>query len=219
MTMSQDPTRDPPVPSMGSSSPPPALTLWGLIRSDIRRKQEHYVLVQRFFNKYVKVLAQHGTAAVVVYRLGHWAVTRQSRLARVLAIAFYTCLAVPVRWISRVVIDPRVPIGPGFVIHNFSAVYIDAERIGDNFTVNQGVTVGPDFRRNGRPVIGSNVFLGAGAAILGSVEVGDNVVVAANALVVKPPGTNCLVAGVPGMILMRNLPPDYLTHVPAHHRG
>src|SRR5690606_28830772 len=125
--------------SIAPEATPAPRGVWALIRSDIRRKQEHYVLVDRFFNKVVKVLVQHGTIAVAVYRIGHWAVTRPSWGARALARVFYTCLAVPVRWVSKVTIDPRTPIGPGFVIHNFSAVHVEAERIGANFTINQGV--------------------------------------------------------------------------------
>lgn len=193
-------------------------SVWALIRSDVRRKQTHYVLVDRFFNKVIKVLAQHGTAAVIVYRIGHWAWTRKSPVARAVALLLYACLAFPVRWISKVSIHPRVRIGPGFVIHNFSGVYIDAERIGDNFTINQGVCVAADWTCRGRPILGNDVFLGAGAAVLGEVEIGDNVVVAANALVLKRVASNCLVAGVPSMTVMRNLPPDYLDTVPIHRR-
>jgi len=204
--------------SIAPEATPAPRGVWALIRSDIRRKQEHYVLVDRFFNKVVKVLVQHGTIAVAVYRIGHWAVTRPSWGARALARVFYTCLAVPVRWVSKVTIDPRTPIGPGFVIHNFSAVHVEAERIGANFTINQGVYVGPDWRCQGKPVLGDDVFLGAGAAVLGDVRVGDNVVVAANAVVAKTVGSNCLLAGVPALTVMRNLPPNYLGQVPIHRK-
>lgn len=198
--------------------PPASQGVWALIRSDIRRKQEHYVLVDKFFNKVVKVLVQHGTLAVLVYRIGHWAATRESSVARALAWGLYACLVAPVRWVSKVTIDPRTPIGPGFVIHNFSGVHVQAERIGENFTINQGVFVGADWQRKGKPVLGDDVFLGAGAAVLGDVRTGDNVVVAANAVVAKSVGSNCLLAGVPALTVMRNLPPNYLGQVPIHRK-
>lgn len=190
--------------------------LWQLIMSDIRRKQEHYVLVNRFFNKYVKILMQHGTIAVAVYRLGHYAHTRRWLLVRWLWLTIYQFVALPVTWISRIHINPRVKIGRGFVIHNFSLVFIDARRIGENFTINQGVTVGPDYRMLGLPSLGDNVFLGAGACVLGEVDIGDNVVVAANCFVARSLESNCVAAGCPGRIVMRGIQPDYVGNVPAH---
>lgn len=202
-----------PHPDVGAR-PAPSLTT--LLLADLARKQRHYVMVDRFLNKTVKLLLQPGTIAVIVYRLGHWAATRRSRLWRRVAMFLYRLLEVPAAWMSGVSINPAVPIGPGFVIHNFSLVCIDAERIGENLTVNQGVSVGPDWRCSKRPIIGDNVYLGAGAAVLGEVEVGSNVVVAANCLVARSTASNCLVAGVPGLVVMRNLPDDYLRQVQAH---
>jgi serine O-acetyltransferase len=190
--------------------------LLALIRSDIRRKQEHYVLVNRFFNKWIKIGMQHGTLAVVVYRFGHWALTRKSALTRALFGAIYRLWALPVTWLSNVYINPRTPIGSGFVIHNFSTVFIDAVSIGENFTINQGVTVGPDYKHDGVPTLGDNVFLGAGAVVLGKVTLGNNVVVAANALVGRSIAGSSVVAGVPGIVVMKNIAADYVGSVPAH---
>lgn len=192
--------------------------LLSLIKSDLLRKQENYVLVDKFFNKYIKVGLQFGTLAVVVYRLGHWAYQRTSLPGRFLSILLYKLIALPITWASGVNINPRIPIGPGFVIHNFSTIFIDAVRIGSNFTINQGVSVGPDWTHSARPVIGDNVFLGSGAKILGDIQVGDNVVVAANCVVGKNVGANCLLAGIPGIVLARNVPGDYVGSVRAHDR-
>lgn len=194
------------------------LGLWGLIRSDIRRKQEHYVLVNRFFNRYVKVGLQHGTLAVVAYRIGHWAHTRPSPVWRTICSILFHLAAWPASWLGRVYINPRVPIGEGFVIHNFSTIFVDAERIGSNFTINQGVSVGYDYKRQGLPTLGDNVFLGSGAAVLGHVNVGDNVVIAANCLVEKSIEPRAVVVGVPGSIVQRNVNADYVGNVPAQQR-
>lgn len=201
--------------SSGSDDEP---GLIDLIRSDIQRKQDHYVLVNKFFNKYVKIGLQFGTLAVVVYRIGNWAHTRRSPLARMLWWALYYTLALPVAWMSGVSINPRTPIGPGFVIHNFANVVIDAESIGDNLTINQGVSVGPDWTLRGRPRLGDNVFLGSGAKVLGNIQLGRNVVVAANCLVARTVSDNSLIAGVPGVVVARDIPTDYVSSVPAHSK-
>jgi serine O-acetyltransferase len=192
--------------------------LFALIRSDIQRKQDHYVLVNRFFNRYVKIGLQFGTLAVMVYRLGNWAYSNRVLPARVFGQMLYHPLALLVTWISGIWINPRVSIGPGFVIHNFANIVIDAERIGSNFTINQGVSVGRDWTLGRRPRLGNNVFLGSGAKVLGDIELGNNVVVAANCLATRPVGDNCLVAGVPGLVVARDLPPDYVSTVPAHSK-
>jgi serine O-acetyltransferase len=201
-----------------SAAPSTPAGLMDLIGSDLRRKQNHYVLVNRFFNKYIKIGLQYGTLAVVVYRIGHWAHTRRNPLARLWWWAVYWVLALPVGWASGVWINPRTPIGPGFVIHNFANITIDAERIGESFTINQGVSLGPDWTLRGRPRLGDNVFLGSGAKVLGDIDVGHNVVVAANALVVRPVNDNTLIAGVPGLVIARNIASDYISQVAAHGR-
>jgi len=194
------------------------LGLVALIRSDIRRKQDHYVLVDKFFNKYVKIALQHGTLAVLAYRIGHWAYTRGNPLIRWACKALYHVLSLPVTWASGVWINPRMAVGPGFVIHNFANAIIDAEHIGASFTINQGVSVGPDFTLGRRPRLGNNVFLGSGAKVLGDIDVGHNVVVAANCLVARPVADNSLIAGVPGLVIARDIAPDYISKVPAHVR-
>jgi serine O-acetyltransferase len=120
--------------------------------------------------------------------------------------------------LSRTYLDPRTEIGSGFVIHNFSSIVINARSIGENLTINQGVFVGPDWRNNGLPKIGNNVFLGSGAKVLGDVKVGNNVVVAANSVITRSIEDNCMVAGVPGMVIKRGLDADYVGNVPAHSR-
>lgn len=183
------------------------------LRSDLARKRRHYVRIDNFVNKYLKITFQLGTLAVVVYRLGAWCVQRRGGL---LVKPFYWFLNQLCIALTGVCIDPRTPIGKGFVIHNFSAILIDAISIGENFTVNQGVTVGPDWRNNGRPRIGHNVFLGSGAKVLGDITLGNNVVVAANALVESSVPDNCTVVGVPARIIARDASSDYLRFDSGH---
>ncbi len=53
----------------------------------------------------------------------------------------------------------------------------------------------------GEVVIGNNVWIGDKATILAGVHIGDNVIVAANAVVTKDIPNNCIVAGVPARII------------------
>ena len=55
------------------------------------------------------------------------------------------------------------------------------------------------------PIIGDNVQISAGARILGPVRIGNNVIIGANAVVVKDIPDNCVVAGVPARIIRKNM--------------
>ena len=91
-------------------------------------------------------------------------------------------------------------IGGGlFIQHGFSTM-ISAEKIGENFWINQQVTLG--YKDNTRaPIIGDNVTVTCGAKILGSITIGSNVTVGANAVVVKDVTDNVVVGGIPAKVI------------------
>jgi len=94
-------------------------------------------------------------------------------------------------------------IGPGlFLQHGFSTI-ISADSIGENCWINQQVTIGHNGKNN-RPTIGKNVRIASGAKVIGRITIGDNVIVGANAVVVKDVPENCVVVGVPAYIIKRN---------------
>lgn len=192
---------------------PSHLAMFEFLAVDLSRKRRHYVRVDNFVNKYLKITFQLGTLAVVVYRLGAWS---HRHPLGVLLRPVYWLSAQLSTWLTGISVDPRTSIGPGFVIHNFSTINVRAARIGENFTVNQGVSVGADWRVNGLPRIGNNVFIGSGAKVLGNVELGNNVVVAANALVERSVPDNCTVVGVPARVISRDAASDYLRFDSGH---
>lgn len=184
--------------------------MFNYLRADLSRKRNHYFLVDTFFEKFIKTTLQLGTIAVVYYRFGNWAYSLNNKLIQSLALFIYYFSGLFIATATQIFINPRLLIGKGFIIHNFSGVVIDAEAIGENFTVNQGVSIGPNWRDKGKPIIGNNVFIGSGAKVLGPVHIGNNVVVAANALVAKSVPDNCTVVGVPARIISRDATSTYL---------
>lgn len=84
--------------------------------------------------------------------------------------------------------------GMGVVIHSRAV-------IGENCTIAQQVTIGGRSGIFNVPIIGNNVYLGAGCKVLGDVHVGDNVVIGANAVVIHDVPENGIVAGVPAKVL------------------
>lgn len=99
-------------------------------------------------------------------------------------------------------ISSTAEIGGGLIVQHGYATIIAPRKIGKNCWVNQGVTIGYT-NDDDCPTLGDNVTVYAGAKILGDVHVGNNVVVAANAVVVKDVKDNCVVGGVPAKVIKR----------------
>lgn len=97
-------------------------------------------------------------------------------------------------------ISSTAEISGGLIVQHGYATIIDPRRIGKNCWVNQGVTIGYT-NNTDCPTIGDNVTIYSGAKVLGDIHVGNNVVIAANAVVVKDVPDNCIVGGVPARIL------------------
>ena len=108
------------------------------------------------------------------------------------------------RKISRITglqIPPNT-IGAGLTIWHWGAIIVNPEtKIGSNCTLNPMIIIGHKIPGEGAPKIGDNVFIGGGAKIIGSINIGNNVTIAPNAVVVKDIPDNCVVGGVPSIIL------------------
>ncbi len=93
-------------------------------------------------------------------------------------------------------------IGPGFYLPHPVGVVIGAVRVGSNVTVLQGVTIGAkeldiSFTDDLRPVLGSDIVVGAGAKILGSIKISDHCTIGANAVVVCDTQEGSTYVGIP----------------------
>jgi len=84
-------------------------------------------------------------------------------------------------------------------LHGIASV-IGGKHIGEDFLFAQQVTIGFD-DRGGSPWIGDRVRVGAGAAILGPITVGDDAVIGAGAVVVKDVPAGAVVGGVPARVI------------------
>lgn len=84
--------------------------------------------------------------------------------------------------------------GIGVVLHNDTIV-------GDNCMLGQGITIGGRSGSKSPPIIGDNVYISAGARVLGDIEIGDNSTIGANAVVIKDVPENSIVAGVPAKLI------------------
>jgi serine O-acetyltransferase len=76
--------------------------------------------------------------------------------------------------------------------------------IGENCTIAHGVTIGGRSGHEAVPILGNDICVGVGAAILGPVSIGDNAIIGANAVVIHDVPANTTVAGVPARVIKKN---------------
>jgi serine O-acetyltransferase len=150
------------------------------LREDTRRLRE---IKTKGFPWYVieSLLFENGYQAVVLHRIAHWFKKRGVPVMGPL-VARYN------QFLTGVEIGPGAEIGPGLRIsHGVGIVIGGYAKIGRNALILHQVTIGspsPD-RVERMPVIGDNVFLGAGAKVIGPITIGDDVFVGVNAIVAQ----------------------------------
>ncbi len=138
-----------------------------------------------------------GFHALLAYRISH-------RLWACKIPFFPRLISQMTRWLTGVEIHPGATIGTGFFIdHGMGVVIGETAEIGDSVTLFQGVTLGGTGKERGKrhPTLGSHVVVGAGAKVLGGIQIGDNVKVGANAVVLRSVPPNSTVVGNPGRIV------------------
>lgn len=130
-----------------------------------------------------------GSAAMAFYRLMQW--SRRHRLAP-LEMIFNKLNAV----LCNCIIGRGAEFGPRFVlIHSTGVVINGAVRGGEGVHLEHQVTLGAEGRKS--PTIGDNVFVGAGAKVIGGVHVGSNSRIGANAVVINDVPADHSAVGVP----------------------
>lgn len=111
------------------------------------------------------------------------------------------------RFITGVEIHPGAVIGQGvFIDHGMGVVIGETAIVGDYSLIYQGVTLGGTGKESGKrhPTLGENVVVGAGAKVLGNLQIGKNVRIGAGSVVLRDVPSDCTVVGVPGRIIYRS---------------
>ncbi len=139
--------------------------------------------------------------AIVSYRIIH-------RLWKIKIPLIPRFLSQFVRFTSGIEIHPSAKIGAGFFIdHGMGVVIGETAEIGEECLMYQGVTLGGTGKEKGKrhPTIGNHVVIGAGAKVLGAIEIGDYVKIGANSVVLDSVPAHSIVVGVPGRIIKKKI--------------
>ncbi|MGE5648654.1 MAG: serine O-acetyltransferase [Bacillota bacterium] len=142
-----------------------------------------------------------GFHALQTYRATH-ALWREGRSELAFALANRASL------VFAVDIHPAARIGAGVMLDHGTGIVIgETTVIEDNVSLLQNVTLGGTGKEHGdrHPKIRSGVMIGAGAKILGNIEIGTMSKVAAGSVVLKPVPPHCTVAGVPARVVRQHL--------------
>lgn len=108
------------------------------------------------------------------------------------------------RFFTNIEIHPGAKIGRRFFIDHGAGVVIgETTEIGDDVLMYQGAALaGTSLKKEKRhPTIGNNVVIGAGAIVLGAINIGDNARIGAGSVVIKSVPAGTTVVGVPGRIV------------------
>ena len=160
-----------------------------LIKTDLKQKQRVYaedgarVSIPRLF-------LNDGTSANVLFRLSN-------ACSRILILKPASLLFhILNKWFNGCVIGVNATFDEGLVIMHPVGVVINSKvRGGKGIIIESGVVIGDEKGKS--PILGDNVFIGAGAKIIGNVIVGNNVKIGANAVVVKDIPDDSTALGIP----------------------
>jgi serine O-acetyltransferase len=143
--------------------------------------------------------AYPGLHAVMIHRLSHWLWEAGAKLlARLLSHLG--------RWLTGIEIHPGARIGRRFFIdHGMGVVIGETAVIGDDCTLYHGVTLGGTTWQKGKrhPTLANDVVVGAGAKVLGPIEIGAGARIGSNAVVLRDVPAQATVVGVPGRLIER----------------
>ena len=160
-------------------------------------------------NTFEVLLTYPGLHAVLLHRfahrLWHWKLRLLARVISNLS-----------RLITGIEIHPGAEIGRRFFIdHGMGVVIGETAIIGDDCTLYHGVTLGGTSWKKGKrhPTLQNGVVVGAGAKVLGPIDIGEEARVGSNSVVVKDVPAGMTVVGVPAKLIQ----PQKKEHAP--HRG
>jgi serine O-acetyltransferase len=160
------------------------------VRADIAAVVERDPACERLIEPFLYFKGFH---AIQTHRLAHWLWGHGER-------DFALYLQSRSSDVFQTDIHPAVPFGRGiFLDHATGLVVGETAVVEDDVSLLQNVTLGGTGKAvaDRHPKVRRGVMIGAGAKILGNIEIGANARIAAGSVVLKPVAPNTTVAGVP----------------------
>jgi serine O-acetyltransferase len=151
---------------------------------------------------YGRDISQPGMWVMTVYRFGRWRYTIRWGIIRKPFSLLYKLLFAFITIITGAELPCEAELGSRVRIDHPQGLVVSGDaRLGDDVVLRNGVTIG--LRRTGRrgsPIIGNRVDIGAGAKILGEIQIGDECSIGANAVVLTDVPAHSIAVGIPARI-------------------
>jgi serine O-acetyltransferase len=168
------------------------------IKMDIQR----YYPRELCLKKVVKFFFNPRSQPVIIHRLSHFFYAKRlGFLAKLFSIINFVVFGTEIAMGAE--------IGGGFYMPHSLGTIISVKTVGKNFSCYHKVGIGSSLEAGGedldknRPVVGDNVTVYTGATVIGSIKIGNNVTIGANAVVISDVPDNCLAVGVPARIIRK----------------
>jgi serine O-acetyltransferase len=161
-------------------------------------------IVREDWNAHGRDWTRPGFRAVAVHRFGVWRMSVRWKPLRVPLSILYRHLFRHCRNRYGIELPYSAWVGRRVVVEHQGCIVVHGNSvIGDDSIIRQGVTLGLKNidRPNEAPIVGNRVSIGAGAKILGSVRIGDEANIGANAVVLKDVPDGATAVGVPAKII------------------
>jgi serine O-acetyltransferase len=138
--------------------------------------------------------------AIDLYRVGHWCLMR--RIPLLPSLFYYLTFFV---FNSSIPVTAEIGKGSRCAYGGIGVVIHARAKIGKRVILGQGVTIGGKSHDQTVPEIGDDVYVGAGARILGPIRIGAGSLIAPNAVVVKDVPERSIAAGVPAKVIRSDI--------------
>lgn len=185
--------RFPPNPGTHNCNPA-GIGFWALVVEDFRTNDSD--------------LFSQGFWALFWHRFGNWRMSVRPRFLRPPLTAIYLVMYKLCQWFGGIMLPYTVRVGRRVRLDHFGGMILVAHTIGNDVTIRQNTTFGiarPSENQD-RPMIGDRVDIGAGAVIVGAVEIGDDARIGANAVVIADIPSGVTVGGVPARPIGKTKP-------------
>lgn len=183
---------------------------WSLYKQDIARFKQH----REHASLLNLCLTEQGLWALLQYRMASTLyLSALPILVKIPALILMRIWQKFVEIAAGITLPYQTTIGPGLYIGHYGNIIVSPDAIiGHTCNLSQGVTIGVSGRgqRRGVPIIGNRVYIAAGAVVAGKITIGDDVVIAANSLVITNVAAHMTVMGVPAQVINTHGSESYL---------
>ena len=168
---------------------PEGISFWALVAEDFRTNDSD--------------LLSQGFWTLFWHRFGNWRMSVRPKLLRAPLSLVYRIMFKMCEWVAGMMLPYTVRVGRRVRLDHFGGMILVAHTIGDDVILRQNTTLGiaRTSENQSRPIIGAGADIGAGAVIVGAIEIGAGARIGANAVVTRDVPEGATAAGIPARVV------------------